>query len=93
MTEHDLPDLHALDEKIHEARDAEDRLTTAMPNAIQPEDAEYPGVVPTSADNEVAVEEVAQEPEPPEQTASEEVQDAVTEDGDAATEPQHADET
>jgi hypothetical protein len=53
MAEHEVPDLHDVEEKIHAAHEAEDQLLTAMPNAIQPDDDAYQGMSgPTEGDVE-----------------------------------------
>ena len=49
MTEHEVPDLHDVEEKIHAAHDAEDKLLHTMPNAIHPDDSAFPGMMPPSA--------------------------------------------
>ena len=49
MAEHEVPDLHDVEEKIHAAHDAEDKLLHTMPNAIHPDDNAFPGMVPPSA--------------------------------------------
>ena len=43
MAEHEVPDLHDVEEKIHAAHDAEDKLMHTMPNAIHPDDSAFPG--------------------------------------------------
>ena len=48
MAEHEVPDLHDVEEKIHAAHDAEDKLLHTMPNAIHPDDNAFPGMVPPS---------------------------------------------
>ncbi|MDQ2796860.1 MAG: hypothetical protein M3Y06_06830 [Actinomycetota bacterium] len=93
MAEHDLPDLAAVDKAIHEAHVAENRLMQMMPNAIDPHDDDYPGDVPVDADTQEAEAEMAEEPAPPQQTGTEEIEDKVfgtqTSDGqDAGSEPQ-----
>jgi hypothetical protein len=53
MAEHEVPDLHDVEEKIHAAHDAEDQLLHTMPNAIQPDDDAYQGMSgPTEGDVE-----------------------------------------
>jgi hypothetical protein len=53
MAEHEVPDLHDLEEKIHAAHDAEDRLMHTMPNAIHPDEDAYGGMTgPTEGDVE-----------------------------------------
>ena len=46
MAEHEVPDLHDVEEKIHAAHDAEDKLLHTMPNAIHPDDNAFPGSGP-----------------------------------------------
>ncbi|HEU4331787.1 MAG TPA: hypothetical protein VFR40_11770 [Lapillicoccus sp.] len=64
MAEHDVPDLHDVEEKIHAAHDAEDRLMHTMPNAIHPDDSAFPGMVPPSAPPSADAENAAKQPEP-----------------------------
>ena len=53
MAEHEVPDLHDVEEKIHAAHDAEQTLLHTMPNAIQPDDEAYEGMSgPTEGDVE-----------------------------------------
>ena len=49
MAEHEVPDLHDVEEKIHAAHDAEVKLLHTMPNAIHPDDDAFDGMVPPSA--------------------------------------------
>lgn len=60
---HELPDLDAVADKIHEARDAEDTLMHTMPNAIDPDDSGFPGMTPMAADDDKAQENLEEEPE------------------------------
>lgn len=95
MAEHDLPDLAAVGKAIHEAHAAEDRLMQTMPNAIDPHDDHYPGDVPVDADTQEAEAEMAEEPPPPQQTGTEEIEDEVfdtqtSDDQDAESGPQDA---
>ena len=64
MAEHEVPDLHDVEEKIHAAHDAEDRLMHTMPNAIHPDDSAFPGMVPPSAPPQADTENAEQQPEP-----------------------------
>jgi len=64
MAEHEVPNLHDVEEKIHAAHDAEDKLLHTMPNAIHPDDSAYPGMVPPSAPPATDVENAEQQPEP-----------------------------
>ena len=63
MAEHEVPDLHDVEEKIHAAHDAEDRLMHTMPNAIHPDDSAFPGMVPPSAPASTDVENAEEQPE------------------------------
>lgn len=71
MAEHEVPDLHDLEEKIHAAHDAEDRLMHTMPNAIHPNDSAFPGMMPPSASPQADQENAAEQPEPDEDSAGE----------------------
>jgi hypothetical protein len=64
MAEHEVPDLHDVEEKIHAAHDAEDKLLHTMPNAIHPDDNAFPGMVPPSAPAAPAAENAEEQPEP-----------------------------
>ena len=64
MAEHEVPDLHDVEEKIHAAHDAEDKLLHTMPNAIHPDDNAFPGKVPPSAPAAPAEENAEEQPEP-----------------------------
>ena len=64
MAEHEVPDLHDVEEKIHAAHDAEDKLLHTMPNAIHPDDNAFPGMVPPSAPAAAAEENAEEQPEP-----------------------------
>ena len=64
MAEHEVPDLHDVEEKIHAAHDAEDRLMHTMPNAIHPNDSAFPGMVPPSAPPAAAEHNAEDQPEP-----------------------------
>jgi hypothetical protein len=64
MAEHEVPDLHEVEEKIHAAHDAEDKLMHTMPNAIHPDDSAFPGMVPPSAPPAAAEENAEEQPEP-----------------------------
>ena len=53
MAEHEVPDLHDVEEKIRAAHQAEDKLLHTMPNAIHPDDDAYEGMTgPTEGDIE-----------------------------------------
>jgi hypothetical protein len=64
MAEHEVPDLHDVEEKIHAAHDAEDKLLHTMPNAIHPDDNAFPGMVPPSAPAAPAEKNAEEQPEP-----------------------------
>jgi len=64
MAEHEVPDLHDVEEKIHAAHDAEDKLLHTMPNAIHPDDSAYPGMVPPSAPPATNEHNAEEQPEP-----------------------------
>jgi hypothetical protein len=64
MAEHEVPDLHDIEEKIHAAHDAEDRLMHTMPNAIHPDDSAFPGMVPPSAPPVADERNAEEQPEP-----------------------------
>lgn len=64
MAEHEVPDLHDIEEKIHAAHDAEDRLMHTMPNAIHPDDNAFPGMMPPSASPAAVEKNEAKQPEP-----------------------------
>ena len=95
MAENDPPDLDAVRTAIHEAHAAEDELMHMMPNAIDPDDDDYPGDVPVDADVQEAEAGMAEEPAPAQETGTEEIEDKVFAtqtpgDGDAEGEPQDA---
>ncbi len=84
MAEHEVPDLHDVQETIRKAHEAEDRLLHTMPNAIQPDDDAYDGMSgPTEGDvQEVDDRERSddrREAETPERTPTEQVADDVVE--------------
>ena len=64
MAEHEVPDLHDIEEKIHAAHDAEDRLMHTMPNAIHPDYNAFPGMMPPSASPAAVEKNAAKQPEP-----------------------------
>ena len=64
MAEHEVPDLHDIEEKIHAAHEAEDRLMHTMPNAIHPDDSAFPGMVPPSAPPVADKHNAEEQPEP-----------------------------
>ncbi|MEP6650684.1 MAG: hypothetical protein ABJA74_12365 [Lapillicoccus sp.] len=92
MADHEVPDLHDLEEKIHAAHDAEDRLRHTMPNAIQPDDEKHPGMTPPSATDEAAEENAQEQPEPEERDDDEAfVESTVVEDDSPPPgDPDHA---
>lgn len=87
MAEHDVPDLHEVEEKIHAAHDAEDRLMHTMPNAIHPNDDAYEGMTgPTEGDVEQVDESATSDDERQAEggdTPTEQVQDDLTGEDDA----------
>jgi hypothetical protein len=82
MAEHEVPDLHEVEEKIHAAHEAEDRLMHTMPNAIHPDDTAYEGMSgPTEGDVEQVDESATSDDERQAEagdTPTERVQDDVT---------------
>ena len=82
MDEKPLSDLSDVESKVKAAREAEEHLVHEMPNAIEPDDEDYPGMASTSADTDTVVENVEETPAPDreEETATEPVQHAVFED-------------
>lgn len=64
MSEHEAPNLREVEEKIHAAHDAEDRLMHTMPNAIHPDDAAHPGMTPPSSTPAGDRENAEEQPEP-----------------------------
>jgi len=64
MAEHEVPDLHDVEEKIHAAHDAENKLLHTMPNAIHPDDSAFPGMVPPSSPPAAAKQNAEEQPEP-----------------------------
>lgn len=83
MAKHEVPDLHDVEEKIHAAHDAEDRLMHTMPNAIHPDDDAYDGMTgPSEGDVEKVDAERSddeRQAESPERTPTERVQDDLVE--------------
>jgi hypothetical protein len=84
MAEHEVPDLHDVEETIKAARSAEDELMHTMPNAIHPDDDAYDGMTgPTEGDvQEVDDRERSddeRQAESPERTPTEQVEDDVVE--------------
>jgi hypothetical protein len=82
MAEHEGPDLHEVEEKIHAAHDAEDRLMHTMPNAIQPDDEAYGGMTGASEGDVEKVDESAatraeRQAETPEHSPTQRVADDV----------------
>lgn len=89
MAEQKVPDLQDVEEKIHAAHDAEDKLLHTMPNAIHPDDDAYDGMTgPSEGDVEKVDAQRSddeRQAESPERTPTERVQDDLVDNDEEAS--------